>query len=281
MAKRLIDAGFGLVVYNRSRPAVDELVSYGAAAAETPKAVAEQATIVISIVTDTPDVEEIALGEAGVLAGARPGTIYVDMSTISPDTIRKIGESARPKGVGVVDAPVSGGQIGAENGTLSIMVGGDPDDVERCLPLFRVMGSHVVHVGELGSGQMVKICNQVICGLNLLATCEGLALAAKAGLDLSKVYDVVTRGAAGSWALQNLGRKMIERDFAPAFKISLQQKDLRIALETAAALQVPLPGTALVHQLLRVLEVKGKSDEGTQALIRLYEELGDLVVNRK
>ena len=195
------------------------------------------------------------------------------MSTISPTVTRRIAQKLAEKGVKMLDAPVSGGDIGAKKGTLSIMVGGPKETFEECLPIFRVLGKKITYMGPSGMGQTTKLCNQVICALNIQAVCEGLMLGAAAGLDLKKLLEVVTAGAAGSWMLSNLGPKMIERDFRPGFKISHQQKDLRLVLSFASELKLPLPGTALVQQMLRSVEAEGLGDKGTQAAIVAMEKI--------
>lgn len=278
MARNLLAAGYELTAYNRTPEKAEELLALGAKPAQSPKEVAEQSDIVISIVTDSPDVEEVALGEAGVLRGIGVGGLYIDMSTISPSVARRVAEAFDAAGAAMLDAPVSGGDKGARERTLSIMVGGGEAAFAAALPVLRAMGRNVVHVGGPGMGQTVKLCNQVICGLNLLAAAEGLAFAARSGADLEKVLQVVTEGAAGSWILKNLGPKMIAGDYAPGFMVKLQQKDLRLALEEAADRFLPLPGTALVQQLFRVVQALGAADEGTQALIKAYERLGAIPV---
>lgn len=278
MAKNLLRAGYSLTVYNRSKGAVQELVAAGASAADSPRELAAQADVIITIVTDSPDVAQVLTGEQGVIHGARPGSVVIDMSTISPQVTREVAAQLAARGVAMLDAPVSGGDKGAREGTLSIMVGGDPAVFERCRPVLEAMGKTIVHVGGTGMGQTVKLCNQIICGLNLLAVAEGLAFAARAGADLDKVLQVVTQGAAGSWALQNLGPKMVAGDYTPGFMVKLQQKDLRLALQTAAENFLPLPGTALVQQLLRHVEAMGCGDEGTQALVKVFEALGRVQV---
>jgi len=273
MAKRILEAGYPLTVWNRTRWKMEELVKLGAQGAESPKDVAEKSDVVITMVTDSPDVEEVVLGPSGVIEGAREGLILIDMSTISPEVTRRIAKKLAEKGVKMLDAPVRGGDIGAKQGTLSIMVGGPKDVFEKCLPIFKVLGKRITYMGPNGMGQTTKLCNQVICALNIQAVCEGLMLGAKAGLDLEKLLKVVTAGAAGSWMLSNLGPKMLKRDFKPGFKISHQLKDLRLALSFASQLRLPLPGTALVQQMLRAVEAEGLGDKGTQAAIVAMEKL--------
>lgn len=280
MAKRLLEAGYPLIVWNRTRSKMEELVSAGAKGANSPKEVAENSDIVITMVTDSPDVEEVVLGSNGVIEGAREGMILVDMSTISPYVAKRIAAKLAEKGVKMLDAPVSGGDIGAKQGTLSIMVGGSLDTYKKVLPIFKVLGKRITYMGPNGSGQMTKLCNQIICALNIQAVCEGLTLAAKAGLELEKLLNVVTAGAAGSWMLSNLGPKMVKGDFEPGFRIKHQIKDLRLVLEAASNLKLPLPGTALVQQMLRAVEAEGLGDKGTQALIVAMEKLANFKVSK-
>jgi len=235
--------------------------------------VARAADVVISIVSDSPDVEQVALGPRGVIEAARPGLLYVDMSTISPRVARAVAARLAEKGTDALDAPVSGGERGAVEGTLSIMVGGKAEAFERARPIFDVLGRTVTYMGTSGKGQAAKLCNQVVCVLNILAACEGLLLASRSGLDLRRLLSAVTRGAAGSWMLENLGPKIAERDFAPGFMVGLQQKDLRLVMETAEELHLPLPGAALVNQLFRAVEAAGGGGLGTQALIQALERL--------
>jgi len=273
MALNLLKAGYPLTVWNRTSSKTDELLALGACGANSPREVAEKSDIVITMVTDSPDVEEVILGSEGVIHGAHPGLILIDMSTISPTVTQKLAKELSEKGVKMLDAPVSGGEVGAKEAALSIMVGGPEETFEECSSIFRVLGKRIIHMGPNGMGQTTKLCNQVICALNIQAVCEGLMLGAKAGLDLRKLLDVVTAGAAGSWMLSNLGPKMIDRDFKPGFKIVHQQKDLRLVLSFAAELGLPLPGTALVQQMLRAVEAEGLGDKGTQAAIVAMEKL--------
>jgi 3-hydroxyisobutyrate dehydrogenase len=281
MAINLLKAGYPLTVWNRTRPKMDDLVAIGASGAESPKEVAEKSEVVITMVTDSPDVEEVVLGPQGVVNGAHPGLILIDMSTISPTVARRVAEELSKNGVEMLDAPVSGGDTGAKEGTLSIMVGGPKETFDECLPLFKVLGKRVTYMGLNGMGQTTKLCNQVICALNIQAVCEGLMLGAKAGLDLKKLLEVVTAGAAGSWMLSNLGPKMVDRDLRPGFKIKHQQKDLRLVLSFAAELDLPLPGTALVQQMLRAVEAEGMSEKGTQAAIVAMEKLAGRRLERR
>lgn len=278
MAANLLRAGYAVHVWNRTAEKMQPLLKQGAQAAENAAQVAANVDILITMLGDSPDVEEVVMGPKGVLAGAHSGLVLVDMSTISPQVTRRLAAVCQQQGVDMLDAPVSGGEKGAIEGNLSIMVGGSQPVFERCQPIFHVLGKNVVYVGEHGMGQTVKLCNQVICGLNILATAEGLSLAAKAGLDPNLVLQVVTKGAANSWMLENLGPKMAAGDYAPGFMVKLQLKDLRLALEAAEMLDLPLPGTALTQQLFRSVQAAGGGDEGTQALVKAIERLGSLSV---
>lgn len=274
MARHVLRAGFEVFVHSRTRSKTGPLVTDGATWAATPGALAQQSDAIITIVSDTPDVEQVYLGSDGICSSLKPGTLCIDMSTVSPDIARTVAAETARRGCAFLDAPVSGGKTGAEAGALAIMVGGDAQDLERAMPLFRAMGNTVVHCGPVGSGQLTKMCNQILCGLNLLAVSEALTFASRVGLDPNTVLQVVSAGAAGSWALSNLGPKMIARDFKPMFMVDLQQKDLRIALQTALRESMPLPGTALVSQLLASNQAHGEGREGTQALIKTIERLG-------
>ncbi|SFS89825.1 NAD(P)-dependent oxidoreductase [Marininema halotolerans] len=278
MARNLLQAGFSVTVWNRTESKMKVVQDWGATPAASPQAVARKSDVVITIVGDTPDVEAVITGDEGVLAGAKPGLILVDMSTISPDATRQLAEQASAQGVKMLDAPVSGGDIGAREGTLSIMVGGEKDVLEKVRPLFEAMGKNIVHCGPNGAGQTVKACNQIMCGLNLLGMVEALSFAKKAGVDLEKMIQVTTQGAAGSWALANLGPRVVKGDLDPGFSVRFQQKDLRIVLQEAEQLELPLLGTAAVNQLLRSVQAQGGSEDGTHALIRVMEQLGNFSI---
>jgi 3-hydroxyisobutyrate dehydrogenase len=278
MARNLLKAGFALTVFNRTQSKADELAKEGARVAASPAEVAGGSDVIITIVTNSPDVEQVVLGERGVVEGVRPGSVLIDMSTISPDVTRAIGQRLAERSVAMLDAPVSGGERGAIDGTLSIMAGGEPETFERCRPVFEAMGKKLVHCGPLGSGQIVKLCNQIVVGLNNLAMSECLVFAAASGVSVDRMLEAVSAGAAGSWALSNLAPKVLRRDFSPGFKVGLQQKDLRLALEAADEMRLSLPGLALTHQLYAALERRGLADEGNQALVRSLEYLSDVTV---
>ena len=272
MALNLIKAGFSLRVYNRTdRRRVREVVDAGGERVETPAAAADGSDVIITIVTDTPDVEAVILGQTGVLQTARPGATVIDMSTISPRATRDIAAALREKGVHMLDAPVSGGDVGAQQGTLSIMVGGDQRSFDECLPVLEAMGKNVNLIGGNGAGQTTKACNQIaVAGANL-AMAEALMLAAASDLDVGKVVDAISGGAAGSWQLTNLAPRIVKGDFAPGFMVRLQQKDLKLVLEAANDVKLALPGASLAHQFFNIVERLGGADEGTQALIKAYE----------
>ena len=273
MALNLLKAGFSVKVWNRSPGKAEELVAAGGVLAESPADAARESDIVITIVTDSPDVEEVILGENGVLHGAQPGTIVIDMSTISPEVTRGIAARLEAAGISMLDAPVSGGDKGAIAGTLSIMVGGDEQVLARATPVLEAMGKTITHVGPIGAGQTVKLCNQITGALNILAISEALVFAARSGVDLRKMLRAVGGGAASSWMVQNLAPRMVAGDFDPGFMVKLQQKDLRLALDAAREMNLPLPATALVHQLFTAVEAEGRGDDGTQALVTAIERL--------
>ena len=273
MAANLVRAGHQVTVWNRTASRSEPLSSMGAAVAGSPREVAERSTVVMICVSDTPDVVEVTEGEAGVLAGLAAGSLVVDHSTISPSETRRLAGRAEGAGSSWLDAPVSGGSEGAALGTLSIMVGGESGHLDRVRPYLEAMGSSITHVGPVGAGQMVKLVNQVLVVVNQLAVSEALLLAEAGSLDLEATLSAVTGGAAGSWMLANRGPQMIVRDWRPGFTIDLQQKDLRLVLEAADQLGVPLPGTALVFQLYRALQRRGLGAEGNHALVKALEHI--------
>jgi len=275
MARNLMKAGFNLVVYNRTASKCKALVDEGAQQAASPAEAAAQVDATITIVTDTPDVEAVILGPEGVANTARPGSIVVDMSTISPKATKEMATRLKERGVGMLDAPVSGGDVGAVKGTLTIMVGGEASDFERAMPLFEAMGKTITHVGPSGSGQATKLCNQVLVSVNLVAVCEALLLAKKSGLDLEKSLRVLTGGAANSWSLQNLGPMIVKGDHSPGFMVKLLQKDLKLIVEAAAEGELPLPGTVFAQQMFASVAGEGGGDLGTQGVIRAFEKLAN------
>lgn len=276
MAKNLIAAGYPVVVYNRTGSRTRELVDLGASPAESPSGVAHDCDLAITMVTDSPDVEEVVLGERGLIHGTRQGQIIADMSTVSPATERLIGERLGTLGVDYLDAPVTGGEKGAVEASLSIMVGGKLPAFERFLPVFQVLGKTVVYMGEQGAGQVTKLCNQAIVAASALAACEGLVLASKSGVGLDKVLRVISAGAAGSWFLSNLAPKMIKGDYSPGFMIRLMLKDLRLVMALAQQTGVPLPGTSVSEQLFRAAQVSGGGEDGIHGVIKAVEKLAGI-----
>src|SRR5215216_6230123 len=270
MAENLIESGYDLVVYNRTREKAEELD--GATVAETPKAVAEQSDIIITMLPDSPQVEEVLAGEDGVLEGVKEGALVVDMSTISPVVTEELVDKAQERGSSMLDAPVSGGDVGAIDGTLSIMVGGSEEDFERALPLFEVMGQTVTHVGPVGTGQLVKAANQVVVALTIEAVAEALVLGSKGGVPPEKILDVLGGGLAGNKVMEVKREKMLEHSFDPGFRVELHHKDLGIALAAGREYGATLPVTAVVDQMLQELEVRGKGDLDHSAILTLIEE---------
>lgn len=269
MARNLLKAGHAVTVWNRTAGKCEPLAAEGATVASGLPELARHVDIVFICVSDTPDVEAVLFGENGLAEGLAPGKIVVDHSTISPEATVDFAERVNDLGAAYLDAPVSGGETGAVNGTLTIMVGGDESVYERARPYFAAMGKNIVHCGAQGSGQKVKAVNQVICALNILAVSEGMLLAKRMGLDLEIVHQVVSSGAAASWMLSNLGPKMIADDFAPGFMIRLQAKDLRIAAAAIEALGGGFPGTELANRLFSEATGHGLGEQGTQGLVNL------------
>jgi 2-hydroxy-3-oxopropionate reductase len=273
MARNLLRAGHAVTVHSRTPARVEALVAAGAVAGGSAAGVARAVEAVVTMLPDTPDVEAVVVGPEGVLAGASPGLLAIDMSTIAPAATRALAARAAAAGVAFLDAPVSGGEQGAIAGTLSIMVGGERAAFERAAPVFAALGRQVTYMGGSGQGQMTKLVNQVVGAATLAAVAEGMVLAARAGLDPADVVRAVGSGAAASWMLTEQAPRMQRRDFAPGFMVRLQQKDLRLALAAAADLGVSLPTTALVHQLFAAVEAQAGGELGTQALVLALEAL--------
>jgi 3-hydroxyisobutyrate dehydrogenase len=271
MARNLMNKGYKIIVWNRTPARMNEFVQTGAIAAKSPADLARQCELILICVSDTPDVEAVILGENGVLVEVKSGSLVVDHSTISPQATREMATRLLEKHVTMLDAPVSGGSEGASKGTLSIMVGGEESDFQRALPIFGAYGKTITHVGPQGAGQMVKLVNQILVVVTELAVCEGLLFAQAGGLDLGKTLDAVKGGAAGSWMLANRGPQMIARDWRPGFTIDLQQKDLRLVLEAADQLGLPLMATSMVFQMYRALQAQGLGSEGNHALVKALE----------
>jgi 2-hydroxy-3-oxopropionate reductase len=272
MAKNLLEAGHELVVYNRTREKAEELASEGATVAGSPKEVAERSDVIITMLPDSPQVAEVLAGENGVLEGIREGALIVDMSTISPVVTEELSEKAKEKGASMLDAPVSGGDVGAIEGTLAIMVGGSEEDFERALPLFEVMGGTVTHVGPSGTGQVVKAANQIVVALTIEAVSEALVLGSKGGVAPEKILDVLGGGLAGNKVMELKREKLLGHSFDPGFRIELHHKDLGIALAAGREYGVTLPVTAIVDQMLETLKMRGKGDRDHSAILTLIEE---------
>jgi len=272
MAGNLLEAEHELVVHNRTRIKAEQLISYGARVADSPREVAEVSDIIITMLPGPPEVDEVVAGEGGLLEGAREGSLIVDMSTSSPLLARELARMARERGVGMLDSPVSGGDVGARDRTLSIMVGGEEDDFERARPLFEIMGETVVHVGGTGAGQVVKACNQIVVALVIEAVAEALVLGSKTGVAPDRVVEVLSGGLASNKVLDVKREKFLSHDFAPGGKVEYHRKDLAIALAAGREYEVTLPVTALVEQMFGVLEAKGRGDWDHSALLTLIEE---------
>jgi len=282
MAKNLLKAGYSLVVCKHLDPRpVNELVAAGAQEAISPKQVAEMSDIVITMLPDSAEVEEVVLGENGLLKGARKGLVIIDMSSIAPSTSRKIAVEAERRGAEVLDAPVSGGETGAIQGTLAIMVGGREATFSKCINILRAMGKSIIRVGDAGAGQVVKLANQIIVALNIAALSEAFVLGAKAGVDPYIMYQAIRTGFAGSNVLDAKIPTILERNFKPGFKIRLHHKDLKNALETARELKVPIPLTSLVQQVLCALINEGKGEADHSAIINFSERLANIEVRSR
>ncbi|MDD5369081.1 MAG: 2-hydroxy-3-oxopropionate reductase [Anaerolineaceae bacterium] len=273
MAEHLIAAGYPLAVFDHHPEKLQPLISLGATHASSCAEAATHSDLVISMVPDSPDVEQVALGPGGILEAARPGLIYIDMSSISPVTARKVAATLSAQGVRCLDAPVSGGETGAKNASLSIMVGGDPSLLEEVRPVLSVMGKTITHCGAPGAGQVVKTCNQVQVALNFIGMAEALVLGSKAGVDPAVILRVLSGGYAQTRVMDVRGARIIHGDFEPGFKSKFHYKDLNIILETARQLEVPLPATALAHELFSALLSAGRGDLDHSAVITVLEDL--------
>jgi 2-hydroxy-3-oxopropionate reductase len=272
MAKNLIEAGHELVVYNRTPKKAEELAGAGAVVAASPREVAEQSDVVVTMLPDSPQVEEVLVGEEGVFEGVKEGALIVDTSTISPVITEELAARAKEKGASMLDAPVSGGDVGAIEGTLSIMVGGSDEDFQRARPLFEAMGKTVTHVGGSGAGQVVKAANQIVVALTIEAVSEALVLGSKAGVAPEKILDVLGGGLAGNKVMEVKREKMLTHSFDPGFRIELHHKDLGIALAAGREYGVTLPVTAIVDQMLQNLRMRGRGDRDHSALLTLIED---------
>ncbi|GBG55627.1 2-hydroxy-3-oxopropionate reductase [Sporomusaceae bacterium FL31] len=280
MSKNLLKAGYDLVVYNRSQNSVAELVAAGAQAADTPKMVAEQTDIIITMLPNSPQVKEVILGENGVLEGAKQGAVVIDMSSIAPLVSREIAAKLAEKGVEMLDAPVSGGEPKAIDGTLSVMVGGKQEVFDACYNVMKTMAGSVVRTGDIGAGNVTKLANQVIVALNIAAMSEALVLASKAGVEPELVYQAIRGGLAGSTVLDAKAPLVLDRKFNPGFRVNLHIKDLTNVLETSHEIGIPLPLTAAVMEMMQALKVDGMGDLDHGALIRYYEKMAQVEVTR-
>ena len=278
MAHNLLKKGHDLTVWNRTESKVDEFVAAGAKKAQTCKEVAENCDIIMICVSDSPDVKEVVYGEVGVLAGLTEGKLVIDHSTISPHTTLELAKSVNEKGAFWLDAPISGGNEGAANGTLSIMIGGEKEQFNRALPYLEAMGKGITLVGDQGAGQLDKLVNQILVVVTGLAVSEAMVFAQAGGLDLEKTLKAVEGGAAASWMLSARGPQMIERDWRPGFTIDLQQKDLRLVLEAADQLGVPLIATSMVFNMYRTLQQQGLGGEGNHALVKSLENMSKITL---
>ncbi len=272
MASNLMTAGHDLTVYTRTKIKAQDLIDRGAKWASTPIQVAKDVDVVISMVGYPQDVEEIYLGENGVLKSVKAGATIIDMTTSSPKLAQRIYKIALGQGISSLDAPVSGGDVGAKNGTLAIMVGGDKAAFDKMMPLFNAMGKTICYFGTAGSGQYAKMSNQIAIASNMMGVCESLAYAKKCGLNPDDVLSVISTGAAGSWSLSNLAPRMLKGEFAPGFFIKHFIKDMKIAIESAKEMNLQLPGLILAEKLYEELAAKGLENDGTQALIKYYDE---------
>lgn len=273
MTHNLLKKGYDVTVWNRTASRMDEFVKAGAKAAGSPSDIAESCDIIMICVSDSADVEQVTLGDNGILSGLSAGKLVIDHSTISPQVTKELAAKVNALGATWLDAPISGGNEGAENGTLSIMIGGAADDLARAMPYMEAMGSSITHVGSQGAGQTVKLVNQILVVINQMAVGEALLFAESAGVDLEATLNAVKGGAAGSWMLSNRGPQMIERDWRPGFTIDLQQKDLRLVLEAADQLGVPLVTTSRAFHHYRVLQQQGLGSEGNHALVKALEQM--------
>ena len=276
MAQNLLKAGFPLTVLTRTRSKAEDLLAAGARWCDTPKEIAEKSDVVITMLPDTPDVEAVVAGKDGVFDGMRPGMLIIDMSTISPITVRNLARDAEARGGDFLDAPVSGGDVGALNGTLSIMVGGKESAFNRAMPIFQAMGKTILRIGDAGAGQITKAANQILTSIHIDAAAEALAFAVKAGVDPRKVHQALLGGSAYSRILEKNGQKMMDRAFKPGFRMRLHRKDLDIAMEAGKAYGAALPITGHVRELMTQALADGQGDMDNSSLILLIEKLSNI-----
>lgn len=273
MCGHLLDHGHRVTIHSRTKSKTEELLQKGAAWADSPRAVAEASDIVFTMVGFPQDVRDVYFGERGVLGALRPGALAIDMTTTEPSLAAAIADGARARSAAAIDAPVSGGDVGARNATLSIMIGGEPDAVARAMPLLQLLGRNIVHQGGPGAGQHTKMCNQIVIAGTMIGVCESLVYGAKAGLDLEKMLQSIRSGAAGCWTLENLAPRVLARNFAPGFIVEHFIKDMGIALDEARRMPLALPGLALVHQLYVAVQAQGHGRAGTHALVLALEAI--------
>jgi 3-hydroxyisobutyrate dehydrogenase len=276
MLGHLLEAGYPATVYNRTKAKARGNMAQGAVWADSPAEVAAQSDIVFTIVGFPADVEEVYFGENGILQTAKSGAVLVDMTTTEPSLAMRIHEAAQAQGISSVDAPVSGGDVGAQNGTLSIMVGGNEDTVKAIMPLFELMGQNIIYEGKAGAGQHTKMCNQITIAGTMIGVCESLLYGYKAGLDLNVMLEAISGGAAGCWTLSNLAPRIVDRNFEPGFYVEHFIKDMEIALSEARRMKLSLPGLALVHQLYKAVEAQGYGKKGTHALTLALEAISNV-----
>lgn len=278
MARNLMQAGYDLTVHNRSRAPVEALAAEGAVPASSPREVAAATEVVITCLPDSPEVEEVVLGPEGIIEAARPGLIYIDMSTISPAFTRDLAVRLAEAGIDMLDAPISGGDIGAQQGTLAIMVGGPRQTFDVCLPIFEAMGKRITYVGESGAGQTAKAANQIIVAGTMAVMGEALVLAAKSGVDPARVIDAISGGAARCWALEVRAPQILRRDLGPGFKAYMQYKDLNIVADAGRSVQAPTPVTAVVRELYAAMLAAGRGELDNSAIITVLEDLAGVTV---
>ena len=271
MAGHILRAGYPLVVYNRTKKKADELVARGAKWADSPAEIAAQSDIVLTIVGFPEDVEEVYLGKKGLFTRGKAGSVYIDLTTSSPTLAQKLAEIGMEKGIHVLDAPVSGGDIGAKNATLAIMVGGEKAAYEKVLPILQLLGKKITYMGPAGAGQHTKMANQIAIATNMIGVCESLVYAKKAGLDVQKVFDTISTGAAKSFSLSSYGPRIIKGDYSPGFFIKHFIKDMRIALNEAEKMGIEFPGLALAKEMYEKLAKEGEENSGTEALIKYWD----------
>lgn len=278
MCGHLIAKGYRITVFNRTRQKAQALLEEGAEWAGSPKAVAQQSEVIFTIVGFPLDVREVYLGESGILAGVKPGSVVVDMTTTEPSLAQEIYAAAKAKGAFAIDAPVSGGDVGARNGTLSIMIGGEENAVNAIRPLFEAMGKNIVYEGAAGAGQHTKMCNQIVIAGTMIGVCESLLYGHRAGLDLETMLSAISGGAAACWTLNNLAPRILKRNFDPGFFVEHFIKDMGIALDEARRMGISLPGLALVHQLYLAVQAQGHGKCGTHALMLALERMSNIKV---